>query len=49
MTISSQKVLELKQSVCQDIDARANDLVSISHQLHAKPETISKNTLLTRF
>jgi amidohydrolase len=39
MTISSQKVLELKQSVCQDIDARANDLVSISHQLHAKPET----------
>ena len=37
MTI--QQISELKQSVCRDIDARRSDLVSISHQLHEKPET----------
>ena len=37
--MTSQQVVELKQSVCRDIDARTKDLVSISHQLHEKPET----------
>ena len=37
MTI--QQINEMKQSVCRDIDARRSDLVSISHQLHEKPET----------
>jgi len=38
-TMTSQQIVELKQSVCRDIDARTKDLVSISHQLHEKPET----------
>ena len=37
--MTSQQIDELKQSVCRDIDTRVNDLVSISHQLHEKPET----------
>ncbi|MFZ9885487.1 MAG: amidohydrolase, partial [Ilumatobacteraceae bacterium] len=37
--MTSQQIDELKQSVCRDIDARTKDLVSISHQLHEKPET----------
>ena len=37
--MTSQQIVELKQSVCRDIDARSKDLVSISHQLHEKPET----------
>jgi len=37
--MTSQQIVELKQSVCRDIDARTKDLVSISHQLHEKPET----------
>ena len=39
LNMTSQQVVELKQSVCRDIDARTKDLVSISHQLHEKPET----------
>lgn len=39
MTISAQYVEDLKKSVCRDIDARTSDLVSISHQLHERPET----------
>ena len=38
-TMTSQQIVELKQSVCRDVDARTKDLVSISHQLHEKPET----------
>ena len=38
-TMTIQQISELKQSVCRDIDARKGDLVSISHQLHEKPET----------
>jgi len=34
-----EQISELKQSVCRDIDARAKDLESISHQLHENPET----------
>ena len=38
-TMTDNQIVELKQSVCRDIDKRANDLVSISHQIHEKPET----------
>ncbi|HBQ51842.1 MAG: M20 family peptidase [Actinobacteria bacterium] len=38
-TMTDNQIVELKQSVCRDIDKRANDLVSISHQIHDKPET----------
>lgn len=37
--MTSQQVDQIKQSVCRDIDSRAKDLVSISHQIHEKPET----------
>ena len=37
--MTDNQIVELKQSVCRDIDKRANDLVSISHQIHDKPET----------
>lgn len=38
-TMTDNQIVELKKSVCRDIDKRANDLVSISHQIHEKPET----------
>ncbi|NDF66309.1 MAG: M20 family peptidase [Actinobacteria bacterium] len=38
-TMTDNQIVELKKSVCRDIDKRANDLVSISHQIHDKPET----------
>ena len=37
--MTSQQVDQIKQNVCRDIDSRAKDLVSISHQIHEKPET----------
>lgn len=37
--MTDNQIVELKKSVCRDIDKRANDLVSISHQIHDKPET----------
>lgn len=38
-SMTVEQISELKQSVCRDIDARAKDLESISHQLHENPET----------
>ncbi len=38
-TLNQQKIAEIKQTVCNDIDRRANDLVEISQAIHAKPET----------
>ena len=39
VTLTSKKIADLKQSVADDIDRMQSDLVSISHQLHEKPET----------
>lgn len=37
--LSLEKIVALKNSVCSDIDNRSNDLISISHEIHGKPET----------
>ncbi|MEY2766144.1 MAG: hypothetical protein RL552_1049 [Actinomycetota bacterium] len=38
MALVSKQIAELKSRACADIDARAADLISASHDIHAHPE-----------
>ncbi|NBO80808.1 MAG: hypothetical protein EBV42_06090 [Actinobacteria bacterium] len=38
MALDEQQIAELKARACADIDARAGDLLTASHEIHAHPE-----------